>query len=156
MGKLAVLAVLLVGKATLSFSDVGIVAGVPSTAKVSSPAARVVFTNGASRASVRARARRSTVRFVLPRAGAWRYRVLVRGRVAATGSVRARAANLPGARPHAACAAGGAFWPSMTFAADFGSLLGGVQSQSRTPNPYEETCTGRTEGGAGRLPVVAT
>jgi streptogramin lyase len=129
MGKLALLAVLLVGKTTLSFADVGIVSGVPSTAKVSAPSARVVFTNGGSRVSVQAR--KSTVRFVLPRPGTWRYRVLVRGRLARTGSVRARAASLPGAQPHAVCAAAGAFWPSMTLAADAGSLWVACKSQSR-------------------------
>jgi hypothetical protein len=135
MGKFVLLAVLLLGgpgKATLSFPDVGVVAGVQSTATVSAKrpgAVRVVFSSGASRVSVGAR--KSTVRFVLPRAGAWRYRILVGGRVAGAGSVRARSANLPGARPYAACAAAGAFWPAMTLAFDFDSLWIACKSQSR-------------------------
>jgi streptogramin lyase len=135
MGKfaLALFAVLALGgapgKATLSFSDVGVVAGVPSTAKVSAKQARVVFSSGASRVSVRAR--KSTLRFVLPRAGAWRYRILVGSRAARTGSVRVRAASLPGARPFAVCAAAGAFWPAMTLASDFDSLWLACKSQAR-------------------------
>jgi Repeat of unknown function (DUF6923) len=137
MGKFALLAVLLLGatpgKATLSFPDLGLVAGVQSTAAVSTKRpgpVRVLFSSGASRVSVRAR--KSTLRFVLPRAGAWRYRILVGGRVAGTGSVRARAASLPGTRPSAVCAAAGAFWPAMTLAADFDSLWIACKSQSRT------------------------
>jgi sugar lactone lactonase YvrE len=133
MRTLALLAVVLLGgpsgKATLSFPDVGVVAGAQSTARVSTKQARVVFSNGASRVSVRAR--QSTLRFALPRAGAWRYRILVGRRVVGTGSVRARAASLPGARPHAVCAAAGAFWPAMTLAVDFDSLWIACKSQSR-------------------------
>ena len=130
---LALVAVLLLGgasgRATLSFSDVGVVAGAPATAKVSAQRAQVVFSSGASRITVRARS--STIRFVLPRAGSWRYRILVGGRVAGSGAVRARAARLPGTRPNAVCAAAGAFWPSMTLAADFGSLWVACKSQAR-------------------------
>jgi hypothetical protein len=136
MGKLALLAVLLLGvvpgKASLSFPDVGVVAGVPSTATVSVKRpgpVRVIFSSGARRVSVRAR--KSTLRFVLPRAGAWRYRILTGGRVAGMGSVRARAAGLPGARPYAVCAAAGAYWPAMTLAAGFDSLWLACKSQSR-------------------------
>ena len=133
MRALALLAVLLLGgasgKATVSFPEVGVVAGAPTTAKVSAKRARVVFSNGASRVTVRAGS--STIRFVLPRPGSWRYRLLVGGRVAGSGSVRVRAARLPGTRPSAVCAAAGAFWPSMTLAADFGSLWVACKSQAR-------------------------
>jgi hypothetical protein len=117
------------GTATLSLPDVGVVAGAPATAKVSPKRARVVFSSGASR--VTARARNSIIRFALPRAGAWRYRILVGGRVAGSGTVRVRAARLPGTRPNAVCAAAGAFWPSMTLAVDFGSLWVACKSQAR-------------------------
>jgi streptogramin lyase len=125
----ALAAVLAVGKATLSLPDVGVVAGVPSTARVSSPSARVVFSSGASRVTVQAR--RSTMRFALPRAGLWRYRILAGRRVVGQGSVRARAAALPGARPSAVCPAAGAFWPSLTLASEFGSLWVACKSEAR-------------------------
>ncbi len=134
---LALLLVLAVGsgdaavRARLALPDVGVVAGAPSTATVrgADGAVRVVFARGATR--VTASARRGALRFVLPRAGAWRYRILAGGRVAGTGSVSVRPARLSGAKPYAVCAAAGEFWPVMTLALGSGSLWVACRHEAR-------------------------
>jgi hypothetical protein len=65
---------------------------------------------------------RYAVRFRLPSAGVWSYRITVGKAVAGTGRVVARPdVRLPGADTFAICGDAGAFWPTETLALDFGS-----------------------------------
>jgi hypothetical protein len=90
------------------------------------PAPRVRFTLDEAAVGVtgqRTRKRGSySLRFTLPRGGAWTYRITVGKRVAGTGRLEVQPdSHLPGANARAICAAAGPFWPTETLALDFGS-----------------------------------
>jgi len=65
---------------------------------------------------------RYSVRFRLPVAGVWSYRITIGNATAGTGRVQAEVdSRLPGSNAYPICANAGAFWPTMTLAIDFGS-----------------------------------
>jgi YVTN family beta-propeller protein len=111
----------------------GIAAGSTTTATIrvthGRPArgapARIRFTSAGATVAATARPTgrgKYSVRFRLPVAGAWAYRITIGRTVAGTGRVDVRVdSRLPGAEGHAICANAGAFWPTETLALDFGS-----------------------------------
>jgi YVTN family beta-propeller protein len=88
------------------------------------PRVRFTLEDSAVSATARPAGRRGryTLRFRLPRGGAWAYRITVAGRAAGSGRLDVRPeSRLPGADARAICAAAGPFWPTETLAMDFGS-----------------------------------
>jgi YVTN family beta-propeller protein len=91
--------------------------GVVPRIRFASPGATVSST---ARASTRPGT--YSVRFRLPIAGAWTYRISVGGAVAGSGRLEAGVdSKLPGASAFGICPNAGAFWPTETLALDTGS-----------------------------------
>jgi streptogramin lyase len=112
----------------------GIVAGAATTATirvtrsgrpVKRAAPHIRFTSSGTTVSATARAAKPglySVRFRLPVAGAWTYRITIGRTVAGSGRVDVRVdSRLPGADAFSICPNAGAFWPTETLALDFGS-----------------------------------
>ena len=113
----------------------GIVAGAATTATIrvtgsgrqvkrAAPHIRFASSGGTVAATARRAAKRGlySVRFRLPVAGTWTYRITIGRTVAGTGRVDVRVdSRLPGSDAFAVCPNAGAFWPTETLALDFGS-----------------------------------
>jgi YVTN family beta-propeller protein len=92
--------------------------GVVPRIRFASPGATVSSTGRAS-----TRPGTYSVRFRLPVAGAWTYRITVGGAPAGRGRLEAGVdSKLPGANAFGICPNAGAFWPTETLALDFGSV----------------------------------
>src|SRR3954454_3913668 len=123
---------------------------------------RVRFSSGgaAVTAAGRATARRGryAVRFTLPLAGTWSYRVTVGKALAGSGRIQARVdSRLPGAEAFSICADAGAFWPTMTLAIDFGAIW--IACKERGQLARFDVAAGRTTRTlrlGGELIAVAT